>query len=74
MTPSLRCAERAIALAEASGDDYVIVQVLNVLGAVSFDRATSKLNLPHARSHLSSARSARRRRRWSRMRAKRSAD
>ncbi len=47
-------AERAIALAEASGDDYVIVQVLNVLGAVSFDRATSKLNLPHARSHLSS--------------------
>jgi ATP/maltotriose-dependent transcriptional regulator MalT len=47
-------AEPAIALAEASGDDYVIVQVLNVLGAVSFDRATSKLNLPHARSHLSS--------------------
>ena len=47
-------AEHAIALAEASGDDYVMVQVLNVLGAVSFDRATSKLNLPHARSHLSS--------------------
>jgi AraC-like DNA-binding protein len=47
-------AERAIAVAEASGDDYVMVQVLNVLGAVSFDRATSKLNLPHARSHLSS--------------------
>ncbi len=47
-------AKRAIAVAEASGDDYVMVQVLNVLGAVSFDRATSKLNLPHARSHLSS--------------------
>jgi len=47
-------AARAIGLAEASGDDYVVVQVLNVLGAVSFDRATSKLNLPHARSHLSS--------------------
>jgi tetratricopeptide (TPR) repeat protein len=47
-------AEHAIAVAEVSGDDYVMVQVLNVLGAVSFDRATSKLNLPHARSHLSS--------------------
>ena len=47
-------AEPAIALAEASGDDYVTVQVLNVLGAVSFDRATSKSDSPHARSHLSS--------------------
>lgn len=47
-------ASRAIALAEASGDDYVIVQILNILGAVSFDRATSKLHTPHARSHLSS--------------------
>lgn len=47
-------AERAIAVSEASGDDYVIVQILNILGAVHFDRATSKLNAPHARSHLSS--------------------
>jgi AraC-like DNA-binding protein/ATP/maltotriose-dependent transcriptional regulator MalT len=47
-------ADRAIQVAEASGDDYVIVQVLNVLGAVYFDRATSKLNEPHARAHLSS--------------------
>ena len=47
-------AEHAIALAEGSGDDYVMVQVLNVLGAVSFDRATSKSDSPHARSHLSS--------------------
>lgn len=46
--------ERAIQVAEASGDDYVIVQILNVLGAVYFDRATSKLNAPHARAHLSS--------------------
>jgi len=47
-------ADRAVALAEAGGDDYVLVQVLNVLGAVAFDRATSKLRVPHARSHLSS--------------------
>ncbi len=47
-------ANRALAVAEASGDDYVIVQILNILGAVSFDRATSKLAAPHARAHLSS--------------------
>ena len=47
-------ANRALATAEASGDDYVIVQILNILGAVSFDRATSKLAAPHARAHLSS--------------------
>ena len=47
-------ANRAIALAEASGDNYVLIQVLNVLGAVAFDRATTKLRVPHARSHLSS--------------------
>jgi tetratricopeptide (TPR) repeat protein len=45
---------RAIAVAERSGDDYVIVQILNVLGAVHFDRATAKLEQPHARAHLSS--------------------
>jgi AraC-like DNA-binding protein len=44
---------RAVGLAEASGDDYVLVQVLNILGATSFDRATSKLPAPHARAHLS---------------------
>lgn len=47
-------APRAIAAAEASGDDYVIVQILNILGAMHFDRATSKLTEPHARAHLSS--------------------
>lgn len=47
-------ADRAIALAEASGDDYVMVQILNILGAVHFDRATTKLSEPHARAHLSS--------------------
>jgi len=47
-------ADRAVALAEAGKDDYVLVQVLNVLGAVAFDRATSKLRVPHARAHLSS--------------------
>lgn len=47
-------ANRALATAEASGDDYVIVQILNILGAVSFDSATSKLAAPHARAHLSS--------------------
>jgi AraC-like DNA-binding protein len=46
-------AERATRLARASDDDYVQVQVLNVLGAFHFDRATSKLP-EHARSHLSS--------------------
>ncbi len=51
---ALLLADRAIEAAEASRDDYVIVQVLNVLGAVHFDRATSKLNEPHARAHLSS--------------------
>jgi AraC-like DNA-binding protein/tetratricopeptide (TPR) repeat protein len=47
-------ADRAIRAAEASGDDYVMVQILNILGAVRFDCATSKLAQPHARSHLSS--------------------
>jgi AraC-like DNA-binding protein len=47
-------ADRAVRDAEASGDAYVIVQVLNILGAVHFDCATSKLPLPHARAHLSS--------------------
>ena len=47
-------AERALAVSRASGDDYALVQMLNVLGAVYFDRATSKLGQPHARSHLSS--------------------
>ena len=47
-------AKRALELAEASGDDYVRVQVLNILGAYHFDRATSKLPQPHARSHLTS--------------------
>lgn len=47
-------ADRAVRNAEASGDPYVMVQVLNVLGAFHFDRATSKLPEPHARAHLSS--------------------
>jgi AraC-like DNA-binding protein len=46
-------ADHAIDLARSSGDDYVLVQILNVLGAVCFDRATSKLRGPHARAHLS---------------------
>jgi AraC-like DNA-binding protein len=46
-------ADRAVATAAASGDDYVRVQVLNVLGASHFDRATTKLREPHARAHLS---------------------
>jgi hypothetical protein len=29
------------------------VQVLNIVGVVHFDRATSKLAEPHARAHLS---------------------
>ena len=49
-----KLANHAIEVAEASGDHYVLVQILNVLGAVHFDRATSKLREPHARSHLSS--------------------
>ena len=44
-------APRARRLARASGDPYVLVQVLNLLGAVHFDRATSKLQ-QHARAHL----------------------
>ena len=47
-------AGRAVEAAERSGDDYVMVQVLNVLGATHFDCATSKLPEPHARAHLSS--------------------
>jgi AraC-like DNA-binding protein len=46
-------ADRAISDAEKSGDDYVMVQVLNVLGAFHFDCATSNLLEPHARGHLS---------------------
>ncbi len=46
--------DRAIAAAKRSGDDYVLVQILNILGATAFDRATSKLPEPHARAHLSS--------------------
>ena len=49
-----RLAERAIAIATRSGDRYVMVQVYNVLGAAHFDRATSKLDAPHARTHLTS--------------------
>jgi AraC-like DNA-binding protein/ATP/maltotriose-dependent transcriptional regulator MalT len=49
-----RLAERAVEVAEASRDKYVLVQILNVLGAVHFDRATAKLEQPHARAHLSS--------------------
>ena len=47
-------ADRALRNAEKGRDDYVIVQVLNVLGAFHFDCATSKLPEPHARGHLSS--------------------
>lgn len=47
-------ADRAVADAERSGDDYVVVQVLNILGAFHFDCATSRLPEPHARAHLSS--------------------
>jgi AraC-like DNA-binding protein len=50
---ALAVADRAIGAAEESGDDYVRVQILNVLGAVHFDRATTKLDEPHARAHLS---------------------
>ena len=47
-------ADRAVSDAERSGDDYVVVQVLNILGAFHFDCATSNLPEPHARAHLSS--------------------
>ena len=47
-------ADRAIRNAKTSRDAYVMVQVLNILGAAHFDRATSKLAEPHARGHLSS--------------------
>lgn len=47
-------ADGALQAAHASGDAYVTVQVLNILGAVRFDLATSKLPEPHARAHLSS--------------------
>lgn len=46
-------APHATRIARSSGDSYVLVQVLNVLGAAYFDRATSKLRAPHARAHLS---------------------
>ncbi|HTP99335.1 MAG TPA: helix-turn-helix transcriptional regulator [Casimicrobiaceae bacterium] len=49
---ALSLGERALPVAAASGDDYVLVQILNVLGTVHFDRATSKLREPHARAHL----------------------
>jgi AraC-like DNA-binding protein len=45
--------DRSLRAAEASGDAYVLVQMLNVLGAAHFDRATSKLKGLHARAHLS---------------------
>ena len=45
-------APAALQAADRSGDAYVRVQVLNILGAVHFDRATSKLGVPHARAHL----------------------
>ena len=45
-------APTALQAAERSGDAYVRVQVLNILGVVHFDRATSKLGEPHARAHL----------------------
>jgi AraC-like DNA-binding protein len=47
-------ADRALRDADRSGDDYVMVQVLNILGTVHFDCATSKLAEPHARAHLTS--------------------
>ena len=49
---ALSFGDRAILAAKASGDDYVLVQVLNVLGTVHFDRATANLGAPHARAHL----------------------
>jgi AraC-like DNA-binding protein/tetratricopeptide (TPR) repeat protein len=47
-------ADRAVRAARLSGDPYTLVQILNVLGAFYFDRATSKSRAPHARAHLSS--------------------
>jgi AraC-like DNA-binding protein len=47
-------ADRAIRDAKTSGDGYVMVQILNILGAFHFDCATCKLPEPHARAHLSS--------------------
>lgn len=47
-------ADRALRHADGTADACVRVQVLNVLGAVHFDRATSKLREPRARAHLSS--------------------
>ena len=44
-------ADRSVRLARKSRDPYVLVQILNLLGAVCFDRATSKLQ-HHARAHL----------------------
>ena len=38
--------DRALRAAEDSADDYVLVQVLNILGVVQFDCATSKLPSP----------------------------
>ena len=35
-------ADRAVQVAEASDDDYVLVQILNILGAVHFDRLTER--------------------------------
>jgi AraC-like DNA-binding protein len=49
---ALSFGDRAVLAAKASGDDYVLVQVLNVLGTVHFDRATANLGAPHARAHL----------------------
>lgn len=46
-------APRALADARSGSDPYVLVQILNVLGAAHFDCATSKLAEPHARAHLS---------------------
>jgi len=48
-----RVAGPAVRAAGKSADPYVQVQVLNILGVVHFDRATSKLSEPHARAHLS---------------------
>ena len=65
-------AERALSDAKASGDDYVMVQILNILGAFHFDRATWKLPERHARAHLSSPTRATPRR-WRTMHARRCA-
>lgn len=49
-----RMAADAVAVARRSCDAYALVQMLNLLGAACFDRATSKLAVPHARAHLAS--------------------